>query len=189
MITASDLKRNLVIEYEGKPFQIVDVSMSTPSARGGSTVVKVRMRNLLDGSILDKPFRSGDKLAEPDVERRDCQYLYGDDRLAHFMDLVTYDQFQLGLEELGDTRLYLLDGMENLQVLLWNGSPVNIKLPAHVELEITETEPSIKGVTASAQTKPATLTTGLVVQVPAHIESGERIRVDTRTGEYLGRAS
>lgn len=189
MIEASDFKRNLMIEVDGKPYQITDVSTSTPTARGGNTIVRTRLRCLLDGSTTDKSFKSGDRVPEPDVEKHTCQYLYSDDRFAHFMNTETYEQSQIGLPELGDTTLYLFDGMPDVTVVFWNGSPVDVALPAHVELEITETEPSIKGVTAAAQTKPATLPTGLVVQVPAYLSQGETIKVDTRTGAYLGRAS
>ncbi len=189
MIPTSDFKRNLVIEFEGKPWQILDVSVSTPSARNANTIVRTKMKCLLDGPIVEKPFRSGDRVPEPDVERRDCQYLYTDDRFAHFMDLETYDQFQLARADLGDQALYLHDGMADPRVLLWNGNPVQVELPAHVELTIEETDPPMKGVTASAQTKAAKLSTGLVVQVPAYLGLGETIRVDTRTGAYVQRVS
>jgi elongation factor P len=188
VLSTSDFKRNLVIEMDGKPWQIVDVSVQSPSARGASTIVKTRLKNLLDGTVVDKPFRGGDKVVEPDFARRDCQYLYSDDRFAHFMDLETYDQFQLALDDLSETRLYLYDGIEGTQAMIWNGAAVAITLPAHVELEIEETDPPLKGATAAAQTKPAKLSTGLVVQVPMYIDAGERVRVDTRTGQYLQRA-
>jgi len=187
MIEATDFKRGAMVLVDGKPYQILGVQVSTPSARGGSTMVRAKMRNLLDASFLEKSFRSSERFEEPDVERRTCQFLYTDDRFAHFMDAATYEQFQIAKDDLGDDLLYLHDGMADVTVLLWNGGPVSVGLPAHVELEIVETEPSIKGVTAAAQTKPAKLSTGLVVQVPAYIEGDETIKVDTRTGEYLGR--
>jgi elongation factor P len=189
MIEANDFKRNMMIEVDGKPYQIIDINLSTPTARGGNTIIRTRLRCLLDGSTTDKPFRSSDRLPEPDVEKTKCQYLYSDDRFAHFMDVANYEQCQLGLPELGDTTLYLFDGMPELQVMFYNGNPVDVILPLNVEMEITETEPSMKGVTASAQTKAATLASGLVVQVPAYISIGEVVKVDTRTGSYLGRVS
>ncbi len=189
MLSTSDFKRGVVIEVDEKPWRIVDVSFNSPSARSSGLIVKTRLKNLVDGSVLDKTFRGGDRVKEPDVERVPCQYLYSDDRFAHFMDTNTYDQFQLGQDDLGDTAKYLYDGIEGVSVTLWNGGPITIDLPPHVELEITETTPSIKGATAQAQTKPATLSTGLIVQVPAYISQGEVVRVDTRTGQFLQRVS
>jgi len=189
MIEANDFKRNMMIEVDGKPYQIVDINLSTPTARGGNTIIRTRLRCLLDGSTTDKPFRSSDRLPEPDIEKTKSQFLYIDDRFAHFMDVTTYEQCQIGRSDLGDTTLYLFDGMPELQVMFYNGNAVDVILPLNVEMEITDTEPSMKGVTASAQTKAATLTTGLVVQVPAYLSTGEVVKVDTRTGAYLGRAS
>ena len=187
MIEASDFKRGGMILVDGKPFQILSVQLSTPSARGGSTMVRTKMRNLLNASFLDKSYRSNDKFEEPDIERRGCQYLYSDDRFAFFMDKENFEQFQIAAGDLGDDALYIHDGMADVTVMLWNGGPVSVALPPHVELQIVETEPSVRGATATAQTKPAKLSTGLIVQVPAYIEGDEMIKVDTRTGDYLGR--
>ncbi len=187
MLDTSDFKRGLLIEVDGKPWKIVDVSVNSPSARSGNLIVRTKMKSLLDGTVVEKPFRGGDKVGEPDVEKRASQYLYSDNTFAHFMDGETYEQTQIATDDLGEAGPYLHDGIEGVHVILWNGAPISIELPAHVELEITDTIPSIKGATASAQTKPATLTTGLVVQVPAYIETGEVVRVDTRTGQYLNR--
>jgi elongation factor P len=189
MLSTSDFKRNLIIEIDGKPWQIVDVSFNSPSARSSSMIVKTRVKSLLDGTVVDRSFRGGDKVAEPDVERRACQYLYSDPTFAHFMDSETYDQFQLAVGDIADQVQYLHDGIKGTHVMLWNGGPISLTLPPAVELEITDTAPSIKGATAQAQTKPATLTTGLQIQVPAYISQGEVVRVDTRTGEYLQRVS
>ena len=166
MLSTSDFKRGLVIEFEGKPWQIMDLSVTTPSARGASTIYKAKMKNLLDGTVVEKPFRGGDKVTEPDYEKRHCQYMYSDDRFGHFMDSETYEQFQIAIDDLGETNRYLYDGIEDTRAMVWNGSAIAIELPAHVELQIVETAPSLKGATAAAQTKPATLSTGLVVQVP-----------------------
>ncbi len=189
MLNTSDFKRNLVIELDGKPWQIVDVSFNTPSARGASTIVKTRLKCLLDGTVVDKPFRGGDRVPEPDFQRRDCQYLYTDDRFGYFMDLETFDQFEIALDDLKDTLPYLYDGIEGTKAMVWNGSAIAITLPSHVELEIVQTDPPLKGATAAAQTKRAELSTGLVVQVPMYIDTGETVRVDTRTGDYLQRVN
>ena len=187
MLDTSDFKRGLFIEVDGKPWRIVDVSFNSPSARSGNLIVRTKMKCLLDGTVVEKPFRGGDKVGEPDVQKRPSQYLYSDGTFAHFMDTESYEQFQISLDDLGDSVPYLYDGIEGLVVMLYNDAPISIELPPHVELEITDTAPSMKGATASAQTKPATLSTGLIVQVPAYIESGETVRVDTRTGAYLQR--
>ncbi len=188
MLSTSDFKRNVLIELDEKPWRIVDVSFNTPSARSSGLIVKTRLKSLLDGTVVDKTFRGGDRVEEPDVNRLPCQYLYSDDRFAHFMDTESYEQMQLAHDDLGESRLYLFDGIEGVSITLWNGGPIAIDLPAHVDLEITETTPPMKGATAAAQTKPATLSTGLIVQVPAYIDMGERVRVDTRTGAFLQRS-
>ncbi len=188
MLTTSDFKRGIVIEFDGKPWQIIDISVNTPSARGASTIVKTRLKNLLDGTVVDKPFRGGDKVKEPDYEKRHCQYMYCDDRFAHFMDSENYEQFQIAIDDISNEVPYLYDGIEDTRAMVWNGGAIAIELPTFVELEITETAPGVKGSTAAAQTKPATLSTGLVVQVPMYIEMGETVRVDTRTGQFLQRA-
>ncbi len=189
MLDTSDFKRGLLVEVDGKPWKITDVAFNSPSARSSNMIVRTKMKSLLDGTVIEKAFRGGDKVGEPDVDKRPCQYLYTDDTFAHFMDLETYEQMQLALEDLGDTMLYVHDGIEGVSVTLWNGSAIAIDLPPHIELEIVETDPPMRGVTAAAQTKSAKLSTGLVVQVPAYIDSGEMVRVDTRSGDYLQRVS
>ncbi len=189
MLDTSDFKRGVLVEVDGKPWKIVDVSFNAPSARSSNMIVRTKLKSLLDGTVVEKAFRGGDKVGEPDVERRPCQYLYADDTFAHFMDSENYEQVQLAKGDLGETELYLFDGIEGLAMTFWNGAPISVELPPHVELDIVATDPPMKGVTASAQTKPATLSTGLVVHVPAYISQGERIRVDTRTGAYLQRVA
>ena len=189
MLETSDFKRGLFVEVDGKPWRITDVSFNSPSARSSNMIVRTKLKSLLDGTVVEKAFRGGDKVGEPDVERRPCQFLYQDDTFAHFMDLETFEQSQIALADLGETMLYVHDGIEGISITLWNGGPIAIDLPPHVELDIVETDPPMRGVTAAAQTKPAKLSTGLVVQVPAYIESGERVRVDARTGVYLQRVS
>lgn len=187
MIQATELKRGVYVTLDGAPYGVVDVNSQTPSARGASLLVKVRLKHLSTGQVLDKTYRGGEMLEEADLERRKAQVLYrqGDD--YHLMDLESYDQLTLSVDELGASAGYLLDDME-VTALFFEGRLISITVPQTVELEITECDPSIKGATAQAQTKPATLQTGLVVQVPAYIETGERIVVDTRDGHFVGRA-
>jgi elongation factor P len=187
MISTGDFKRGLLIEVEGQPYQILDVAVQTPTARGGNTLVKVKMRNMLNANFADRTFKAGERVPEPDFERRDSQYLYTDGSAFHFMDQQSYEQFSLGKDELGDQALYLFDGIEGVQAYVYNGNVVGIELPASVVLEVEQTDPALKGATAAAQTKPATLETGLVVQVPPYLETGEKIRVDTRTGLFVER--
>jgi elongation factor P len=188
MLTASEFKRGLRIEIDGEPYVILDIHFQTPSARGASTLVKARIRNLRTGSVFDRTFRSADTVAEPRLDLRPVQYLYADSEGYHFMDTESYDQFALSGDELGDTVGYLLDGMSGIRSVVFNERVLSIELPQSVVLRIRQTDPAIKGATAQAQTKPATLETGLVVQVPAYLESGDLIQVDTRDGRFVARA-
>jgi elongation factor P len=187
MLTASDFKRGVRIEIDGDPYAILDIHFQTPSARGASTLVKARIRNLRTGNVFDRTFRSADTVAEPRLELRPVQYLYADTEGYHFMDTESYDQFALTGDDLGDAVGYLLDGMAGLRSVVFNERVISIELPQSVVLRIQETDPAIKGATAQAQTKPATLETGLVVQVPSYLESGDLVQVDTRDGRFIGR--
>ena len=180
MIEASNFKRGLCLKYRDAPMQIVSVTFSTPTARGGTTLAKTRLRNLLTGQLLNESIRSGEKFEEVDLERHDSSFMYSDGTRWYFMDNETYEQFDFGEDELGDSIGFLVDGLEGLRSVLIEGRVVSVELPDVVELEITETDPAIKGATAKAQLKPATLQTGLVIQVPPYLVTGERIRVDTR---------
>ena len=144
--------------------------------------------NLKTGQVFDKTFRGGDKVEEPNVELRPIQFLYRDDDGFHFMDTQSYDQFALSAEDLGDTGGYLKDGMSGIRSVLFNDQVISVELPNMVVLEVVDTAPAVKGVTAQAQTKPATLETGLVIQVPSYLESGERVQVDTREARFMARA-
>jgi elongation factor P len=188
MINASDIKRGMRIELEGDPYTVLDVRLQTPSARGAATLVKTKIRNLRTSNVFDKTFKAADKLDEPQLELRPVQYLYKDDEAYHFMDTNSYEQFSLSGDELGDDSGYLLEGLAGIRSIVFNGKVISIDLPQTVVLKIEQTDPSIKGATAQAQTKPATLETGLVIQVPSYLESGEAIQVDTRDGRFLGRA-
>ena len=186
MINASDLKRGAVLDMDGAPWQVMESSFQTPSARGASTITKVKIRNLKTGQVLNKSFRGGEMIPTADCEKRQVQFLYKDGESFVFMDEETYDQFPLTAETLGADAGYLMEGLI-VRSLLYNGEVINVELPVTVDLEITETAPTIKGATAQAQLKPATLETGIQIMVPPYLSSGERIRVDTRDGRFVER--
>ena len=187
MISTSDFKRGLVIQLDGAPCVILDVAFQSPSARGASTMVKTKYRNLLTGQVLDKTFRSGDKLEDADFERHKGQFLYADGDRGIFMDLETYEQFELEEDGFAPIAPYLLEGTE-VQLGLFQGRMVSVDPPQNVELTVTETAPVLKNATATAQTKEALLETGLKLQVPPYLEVGDRIKVDTRDGRFISRA-
>jgi len=189
LIGANELKRRMMIKVDGEPFAVVDVTFASPSARGATTMVRTRLRNLLTGAVQEKSFRSGEKFEEPDVQLSPASFLYSDADGFHFMDEQTFEQFMLPAEQLDEERGYLKDGLV-VQVLKYNGDAVALELPQFVELAVAHTEPAVKGDTAGGgrDTKPATLETGLEVRVPLFIKEGERVRVNTQTGEVAGRA-
>lgn len=187
MATATDISRGDVLDMDGAPWLVTEVSSQTPSARGASLLVKVRIRNLATGQVLAKTFRGGDAVERADCEKRGIQFLYHQDESFSFMDLETFEQFELGRDILGDAAGYLTDGLE-LRSLIYNGRVLTVELPITVDLEVVDTAPALKGATAQAQLKPATLETGLEVQVPPYITTGERIRVDTRDARFVERA-
>lgn len=187
MISTSDFKRGLVMQIDGAPCIILDVAFQSPSARGASTMVKTKYRNLLTGQVLDKTFRSGDKVEEADFERHKGQFLYADGGQGVFMDLETYDQFEMEPAGFNSIAPYLLDGTE-VVLGLFQGRMINVDLPMTVELTVTETAPAMKNATATAETKDAILETGLKIKVPPYLETGDRIKVDTRDGRFISRA-
>lgn len=187
MKSATDISRGDVIDLDGAPWLVLETNSQTPSARGASLLVKVRLRNLVTGQVLARTFRGGDPVSSADCERRPVQFLYRQAPESVFMDLESYEQLTLGDEILGDAAGYLVDGLE-LRSLVYNGRVIAVEPPLTVELEVVETAPAIKGATAQAQLKPATLETGITVQVPPYITAGERIRVDTRDGRFVERA-
>jgi len=188
MISTSDFKRNLRIQIDGEPYVILDVHVQSPSARGASSLSKIKVRNLKTGQVFDKTFRGGDKVEEPDLELRPVQFLYKDDDGFHFMDAQSYDQFSLSPDETGDLAGYLREGLEGIRSVVFNERVISIDLPNQVSLRVVDTAPPMKGATAAAQTKPATLETGLVIQVPSYLESDEVVLVDTRDGRFVSRA-
>lgn len=186
MLSPSDLKRGLLLDFDDAPWVVLDVATQTPSARGASTITKIKARNLRTGQVLSKSYRGGEMLEAADCERRPVQYLYNDGEGFVFMDEESYDQFTMSQEILGDDAGYLTEGL-SLRSLTYNGAVINVEMPNTVDLEITETAPAIKGATAQAQLKPATLETGIQVMVPSYIVAGIKIRIDTRTGKFVER--
>ncbi|ACD94410.1 elongation factor P [Trichlorobacter lovleyi] len=187
MYTTSDFKKGLVIQLEGAPCLLLDVTIQSPSARGANTMVKTRYRNLLTGQVLDRTFRSGDKVEEADYERHKGQFLYADGECGVFMDLETYEQFEMDEEAFSAISLFLLEGTE-VTLGLFQGRMVMAEPPMVVELTVTDTAPIIKHATATAETKDAILETGLKLKVPPYLENGVKIKVDTRDGRFLSRA-
>jgi elongation factor P len=188
MFRASDLKKGDVVKIEDDAHIVETIKVQSPSARGAVTIYKIRFRNLKSKRKIDQAFRGDDVLAEADFERRPVQYLYGDATSITFMDLEDYSQFALTKDEIEEEWPYLTEGLEGLIAISSEGRVLGLEIPTFIELEIVETMPSVKGGSVTARTKPATLSTGLVVQVPEYMLSGEVIRVDTRTGEYVSKA-
>lgn len=184
MYQTNEFRKGLKIEYEGSLWTIVECQHVKPGK--GVAFVKTKMKNLLDGRTVANNFRSGDKVGKPDVVDVTMSVLYSDGEGWHFMNNATYEQMFVSNEDLGDSARFLKDNIE-VDVLLYNGRPVDVNLPNFVEMLITECEPGVRGDTAQGATKPATLETGAIVQVPLFVEEGEVIRVDTRTGEYGSR--
>jgi elongation factor P len=188
VVPAKDFKRRMVVEIDGAPHMIEQIQVQTPSARGAATLYKIKARNLKTKNRIEKSYRGTDSLNESSFERRPVQYLYRDADELHFMDSTSFNQFSFSLEELRDQAQFMTENMEGIQALLVDDEVIAIELPDTVELPIVETTPGVRGNSATGRTKPATLSTGCVVQVPEHLDQGETVRVDTRTGEYLGRA-
>ena len=189
MIVTSDFKRGLAILVEGKPYVIMDYSVQTPSARGAATLVRVKGRNVLTGQVLDMTFKSGDKFDEPDLEYRKTSFLYADGDDYHFMDEQSYEQFHLSKEALADHIQWLKEGV-TLKSIVFDGKVVGVELPQFIEFEVTETGPGGRSDMASGKvTKPATLSNGTQIRVPVYLEAGEKVLVDTTTGEFVRRVS
>ncbi len=188
MATASDLKRGGRVEIDGDPYVVIDVHFQSPSARGAATLVKVKVRNLRSANVFEKTFKAADRIIEPQVELRQVQYLYADDGGYHFMDAESYEQFALSRDELGNVAGYLKEGLGGIKSVLFNDRVISVELPQTLTLRVEQTDPAMKGATAQAQSKPATLETGLVIQVPSYLESGELVLVDTRDARFISRA-
>jgi elongation factor P len=188
LIGANELKKKMLIEFEGQPYHVLDVFFATPTARGASTMVRTRLKNLLNGAVQEKSFRTSEKFPEPDVEMADVSYLYSDADGFTFMDESSYEQFTIAADSVGDDQFYLKEGLA-LQIFKYKGQAVSLQLPQYVELAIASTEPGLRGDTAAGgATKVARLETGLEVRVPLFMKDGELVRVNTQTGEVAGRA-
>ena len=188
MLEAIDIKRKMYFEFEGAPYHCLDVDVSKPTARGGQTLVRLKMRNLLTRAVFDKTFKASEKFAEPDLVKVNAAFQYADRDGYHFMDQDSYETLTLRADTLGDDRLLLADDVI-VQVQKYNGNPIGVEFPPHVELKVRHTEPGVRGDTASGGvTKPATLETGLEIRVPLFVKEGERVRVHTETREFAGRA-
>ena len=184
MYSTTDFRKGLKIEIDGTPFEIIEFQHFKPGK--GGAMVRTKLRNILNGRVLDNTFRSGEKVERPNLESRDMQFLYHEGEQLVFMDMTTYDQMHMDAEATDGKANYLKDGQE-CRVLLYNEKPLDIEIPASLVLEVTETEPGAKGDTVSNVTKPATLETGVVIQVPIFVNIGDRVKVDTRTNGSLGR--
>ena len=188
LIEAINVKRKLFFEFEDAPFQCLDVEISTPTARGGQTLVRLKMRNLLTRAVFDKTFKASDKFKEPDLVTVQASYLYSDGDGSHFMDQESYETHTLNGDMVGDALDYLTEGLI-IQIQKFNGNPIGLQMPTHVELTVTYTEPGARGDTASGNvTKPAKLETGIEIRVPLFIKEGEKVKVATETREFAGRA-
>src|SRR5881397_1521139 len=184
-VSTAEFRKGLRIVFDGEPYTIVDFQHVKPGK--GGAFVRTKLKHMRQGRVIDNTFRSGEKVELVDFEDKHMQFLYKDDRF-HFMDMETYDQVSLSEDEVGDAALYLKDNTE-VEVLYIDGSPATIDLPNFIELAVARTDPGVRGDTAQGGTKPATLETGAVVQVPLFLNEGDVVKVDTRTGEYLGRVS
>jgi elongation factor P len=184
-VSTAEFKKGLKIQFDGEPYSIVDFQHVKPGK--GGAFVRTKMKHMRLGRVIDNTFRAGEKVALVDFEEKGMQYLYKDERY-HFMDLETYDQISLSADEVGDARDFLKENIE-VEILFIDGSPVTVELPNFIELRIAKTDPGIRGDTASGGSKPATLETGAVVQVPLFLNEGDVVKVDTRSGDYLGRVA
>jgi elongation factor P len=186
VINATEIRRGEILDLDGAPWEVTEVAVQTPSARGASLLVKIKARNLRTGQTLARTLRGSETVATADCEKRAVQFLYRQDDEFMFMDQANYEQFALQADVLGDSAGYLTDGLE-LRSLLYNGEVLTVELPVTVQLRVIATAPAIKGGTAQAQLKPARLETGIEVLVPPYLTTGERIKVDTRDGRFVER--
>ena len=185
MIAAGDFRNGITFEYEGNVFQVVEFQHVKPGK--GAAFVRTKMKNVMTGAVIERSFNPTEKMPKAHIERQDMEYLYEDSGLYYFMDQETYDQMPLSAEQLGDSLKFVKENML-VKILSYKGNVFAVEPPNFVELEVTATEPGVKGNTATNVTKPATLETGAVINVPMFINEGDKIQVDTRTGEYLSRA-
>jgi elongation factor P len=189
VITTGDFKKGVRFLMEGQPYTLLDFTVQTPSARGAATLVRIKARHVISGQMVERTFKSGERFEEPDLAFGTCKLLYRDGEDFHFMDEESYDQFVLPESRIGESSVWLAEDVV-VRSIVFNGSVAGIELPPYVELEIASVEPGSKSDTVSGKNlKGATLTNGRTVRVPTYIEPGERVRVDTRTGEFVDRVS
>ena len=188
LIEAINIKRKSVFEFENAPYACLDSDISTPTARGGQTLVRLKMRNLLTNAVFEKSFKAGDRFKEPDLVLVPVSYLYSDGDGSHFLDQESYETLTLAPETVGDALDLLIEGAL-LQMHKYNGNPIALQLPIFVDLDVAYTEPGVRGDTSSGSvTKAARLETGLEIRVPLFIKQGEKVRVTTETREFASRA-
>ncbi len=184
MVSAGDFRNGITVEMEGNVFQIIEFQHVKPGK--GAAFVRTKLKNIINGGVVEKSFRPTEKFPQARIDRKDMQYLYSDGDLFNFMDVETYDQIALNAETVGDSLKFVKEN-EMVKICSYNGNVFAIEPPLFVELEITDTEPGFKGDTATGATKPAIVETGAKVMVPLFVENGEKIKIDTRSGEYLSR--
>lgn len=188
LLEAINIKRKMMFEMDNTPFACLDSDISTPTARGGQTLVRLKMRNLLTNAVFERTYKANDKFKEPDLVLVPATYLYSDNDGSYFLEQENYETLTLTEQMLGNALDFLKEG-ELLQLHMFNGNPIGLQLPIFVELEVTETEPAVRGDTSSGSgTKIAKLETGLEVKVPLFVKQGEKLRISTETGEFTSRA-
>jgi elongation factor P len=186
VVTPNQFKRGMKILVDGEPYSVVEY-LHIKMGRGGANV-RTKMKSLLTGNVIERTFKSDEKLSQPDFEEKQMQYLYNDGENYYFMDNETYEQIQLSADDVGDAALFMPENI-TVNILVFNQKPVGIQLPNFVELEVVETDPGLKGDTVSGGTKPAKLSTGGVINVPLFINEGDVLKIDTRDGTYIERIS
>ncbi|MCI6239178.1 MAG: elongation factor P [Porcincola intestinalis] len=184
MVSAGDFRNGITLEIDGQVMQVMEFQHVKPGK--GAAFVRTKLRNVIDGGVVERTFRPTEKFPQARIDRIDMQYLYQDGDLYNFMNVETYDQIAINSDIVGDNMKFVKEN-ENVKVLSYNGSVFAIEPPLFVELEVTETEPGLKGNTATGTTKPATVETGAQIQVPLFVNTGDKLKIDTRTGEYLSR--
>jgi elongation factor P len=187
LIEAITVKRKMVFEFENTPYYCLEAEVSTPTARGGQTLVRLKMRNLLTRAVFDKTFKAGEKFKEPDLELVEASYLYSDGEGSYFLDQESFDTHTLSQSMMGDALDFLVEGAI-IQLHKFNGNPIGLQLPDKVELEVVYTEGGARGDTSGNVTKLGRLETGLEIKVPLFVEEGEKVKVYTETREFAGRA-
>jgi elongation factor P len=188
LIDAIDVKKRTLFEIDNTPYFCLDAEVNTPTARGGQTLVRLKIRNLLTNAVFERTFKAGEKFKEPDLQKVQASYLYSDSSGSHFLDQESFDTLTLSESVIGTAKDFLIEGLL-IELLKYNGNPIGLDLPPFVEMAVASTEPGVRGDSSSGSvTKPATLETGLEIRVPLFIKEGEKVRVSTETREFGGRA-